>query len=332
MPSRIIGLVVALSTTVLCSPFPLGAQPPAKIPRIGFMSPAAGPIHVEAAFLEGLREHGWVEGQNIAIEWRFSAGRDDRFPALAVDLLRLNVDLLVTGGNAAILAAQQATKTIPIVMVGGCCAVEAGFAASLARPGGNVTGMTLFGHDLSGKRLELLKQAVPKASRFAVLTISSKVMGQDKLVPYGLSVTEAAARSLGVRLSVHEVEGLADFARAFDAMTRDRAQALLAMGSPLFFVERKDLAALARKHRLPAMGHASEFAEAGGLMAYSESVAETARRAGYYVDRILKGARPGDLPIERPTKFELAVNLGTAKALGITLPQSLLQRVDRAIP
>jgi len=319
------GFLTGTGLAILAAPLASEAQQAGQLRRIGFMAPPAGPIHVEQAFRQGLREHGWIEGQNLAIEWRFAAGKNERFTDFATEFVRLNVDLIVTGGPHAALAAQQATKAIPIVMVGVGHAVELGLVASLARPGGNITGMTLMAHDLSGKALQLLHEAVPEASRIAVLRMSGKMND------HGVAVTEAAARSLGVHLSVHQVQGPADFDRAFATMVKERAQALVALSNAMFLVERRQIAALAAKHRLPAIGHTKEFVEAGGLLGYGDDVAESARRAAFYVDRILKGARPADLPIERPTKFELAVNLRTARALGLTIPPSVLLRADEVI-
>ncbi len=302
------------------------AQSAGKVPRIGFMAPGSGPIHVEAAFLRGLRENGWVEGQNIAIEWRFAAGNMVRFTEFAAEFVRLNVDLIVAGSTNAAAAAQTATKTIPIVMVGVSTPVEAGYVASLARPGGNITGMALMGQTLNAKRLQLLREAAPKASRVAVLR-----RPDHPLQDYGLRVLEEAARALGVQLSVHDVHGSGDYDAAFAAMASSRAQALFLQGHPMFLVERKQLAELAMRHRLPSIGNTGEFAEAGGLLGYADDVSETARRAAVFVDRILKGAKPADLPVELPTRFQLVINMKTAKALRLPIPRSLQLQADQVI-
>jgi putative tryptophan/tyrosine transport system substrate-binding protein len=315
--------LLLMAAGLLFLPLRAPAQPPAKVARVGYMAPPAGPIHVEQAFLQGLREHGWIEGRNMTIEWRFAAGQDDRFAGFATDLIRQGADVIVTGGNAATRAAQEATATIPIVMVGVGNAVEAGFVASLARPGGNITGMSLAG--LNSKRLELLKEAVPKASRIALLRTS------DRLSDQAVRVTQEAARVLRVRLFVYEVESRADLDGAFAAMAKDSVEALLTQGAPMFLVERSRIAALALKYRLPTIGHTKEFVDAGGLLGFGADVPESARRAAFYVDRILKGTPPGNLPVEEPTKFELAVNLGTAKTLGLAIPPSILLRAQHVV-
>ncbi len=314
-------LLAALVSLLAAAP----AQPSAKVARVGYMAPPAGPTHVEEAFLQGLREHGWSEGRNLTIEWRFTAGQDDRFAGFAMDLAHRGVDVIVTGGPAATRAAQQATATIPIVMVGVGGAVEAGFIAGLARPGGNVTGPTLAGMDLYGKRLELLKEAVPKVSRIALLR------PRDRMADRGVGVTQNSARTLGVRLFVYKVQDKADLDSAFAAMARDSVEAVLAQGHALFHVERARIAALALKHRLPSMGHTKEFVDAGGLLGFGDDIPESARRAAFYVDRILKGTPPSSLPVEQPTKFELAVNLGTAKTLGLTIPPALLLQAQHVV-
>ena len=306
-------------------PVEVPAQPSARTARVAFMSPAPARIHVEEAFLEGLRQHGWIEGRNLTMEWRFAAGEDDRFAGFAADLLRRGVDIIVAGGNAATLAAKQTTTTVPIVMVGAGYAVETGLVASLARPGGNITGMSLAVYDLNGKRLELLREAVPKASRIALLR------GPDQLSEEGARIAQRAATALGVRLFVYEVKSSADLDGAFAAMAKDAVHAVLAQPHTMFFVERARIAALALKYRLPSIGHIKEFVEAGGLLGYGDDVPESARRAAFYVDRILKGTPPGDLPVEQPTRFELAANLATAKTLGLTIPPSLLLRAQHVV-
>jgi putative ABC transport system substrate-binding protein len=226
-----------MAAALLCLPVGAPAQPPAKLARVGYMAPPAGPIHVEQAFFQGLRERGWIEGRNLTIDWRFAAGQDDRFAGFATDLVRQGVDVIVTGGNAATRAAQEATATIPIVMVGVGSAVEAGFVASLAQPGGNITGMSLAGLELNSKRLELLKEAVPKASRIALLRTPGRLSDQ------AVRVTQDAARVLRVTLFVYEVERRADLDSAFTAMAKDSVEALLAQGAAMFLVERTRIAA-----------------------------------------------------------------------------------------
>lgn len=306
---------------------PVGApaQPPARTARVAFMSPAPGRIHVEEAFVQGLREHGWIEGRNLTMEWRFAAGQTDRFAGFAADFVRLGGDVIVAGGGEATLAAKEATTTIPIVMVGVPLAVEAGFVASLARPGGNITGMSLAGSDLNGKRLELLREVAPKASRVALLR------GPGALGDRGVRVAQNAAKTLRVRLFVYEAQTKADLDGAFAAMAKDGVEAFFAQGYPMFLVERAQIAALALQYRLPSMGHTKEFVDAGGLLGYGDDIAETARRAGFYVDRILRGTPPGQLSVEQPTRFELAANLATAKTLGLTIPPSLLLQAQHVV-
>ena len=315
------GLIAALA---LLAPAFAAAQPSTKVARIGILSgvPRSAPTHV--AFEQKLRELGYVDGQNLAIEFRSAEGRADRFPALAAELVRLKVDVIVAvATEAALRAAWQATSTIPIVMVAvGYDPVALGYVSGLARPGGAITGVFFQHLELIAKRLQLLKEAVPKITRVAVLW---DVFATDQL-----KEAEAAARSLGIQLQPVELRDPYDFDGAFRA-ARGRAGALLVLMSPVFFRERARIADLAAKHRLPAMFGVREFAEAGGLMAYGATISEMFRLAAEYVDKILKGARPADLPVQQPTRFELVLNLRTAKALGLTLPQSLLIRADKVI-
>jgi putative ABC transport system substrate-binding protein len=268
-----------------------------------------------------------VEGQNIAIESRWAEGKYDRYPALAADLVRLKVDVIVAQGGAATQAVQQATRTIPIVMSIVLDPVGSGLVPSLARPGGNVTGTSFMGPDLVGKQLQLLKEVVPKVSRVALLRNPA-----NPASALGLREAEATARALGVRLQALEARNPQEIDSAFAAMTRERAGALVIFPDPIFGNQRRQIAELAAKRRLPAIhGGLPEYAEAGGLMVYSPNILDLKRRAATYVDKILKGAKPADLPVEQPTKFELVINLRTAKAIGLTIPPSLLQRADQII-
>ena len=307
------------------------AQPREKVPRVGYLNPGslsdpASQRRLEA-FRQGLRDLGYVEGQNIAIESRWAEGKYDRYPALAADLVRLKVDVIVAQGGAATQAVQQATRTIPIVMSLVLDPVASGLVPSLARPGGNVTGTSFMGPDMVGKQLQLLKEVVPKVSRVALLTNPANPASAP-----GLREAEAAARALGVRLQALEARNPQEIDSAFAAMTREHAGALLIFPDPIFTNQRRQIAELAAKRRLPALhGGTPEYAEAGGLMVYSPNILDLHRRAATYVDKILKGAKPGDLPVEQPTKFELVINLKTAKALGLTIPQSLLVRADEVV-
>jgi ABC-type uncharacterized transport system substrate-binding protein len=307
------------------------AQPPEKVPRVGYLNPGSLSDRVSQrrleAFRQGLRDLGYVEGQNIAIESRWAAGNYDRYPALAADLVRLKVDVIVAQGGAATQAAQQATRTIPIVMSLVLDPVRSGLVPSLARPGGNVTGTSFMGPDMVGKQLQLLKEVVPKVSRVALLRNPA-----NPASAHWLREAEAAARALGVRLQALEARNPQEIDSAFAAMTREHAGALLIFPDPIFGNQRRQIAELAAKRRLPAIhGGTPEYAEAGGLMVYSPNILDLKRRAATYVDKILKGAKPADLPVEQPTKFELVINLRTAKAIGLTIPPSLLQRADQII-
>jgi len=304
------------------------AQQPKKIPRIGVLwlySPTIASPFAEA-FRQGLRGLGYVEGQNIALEERWAEGRFDRLPSLAAELVRLKVDILVTASTPAAQAGQQATKSIPIVLTNVSDPVESGLVSSLARPGGNVTGLSLMHPELAGKRLELLKEVIPKLSRVAVLSNPA-----NPIMPPLLRETEAAARALGVQLQVVEVRDPTDFDSAFSAMTRERAGALVVLPDAIFQNERTRIAGLAAKARLPAMYAWREAVDAGGLMAYGASVPDIFRRAATYVDKILKGTKPADLPVEQPTKFELVINLKAAKQIGLTIPPKVLAQADRVI-
>jgi putative ABC transport system substrate-binding protein len=310
--------------------FPAESQQPKKVPRIGYLSsfdPATESTRFEAIRL-ALRERGYIAGQNIATEYRYAEGKLDRLPELAAELVRLKVDIiLVTGGVRQILAAKNATKTIPIVMMGeGIDPVAAGFVESLARPGGNVTGVTNLGPELGGKRLELLKEAVPKLARVAVLYegIPARVLEVKEVLP-------VAARALRLTLQPWEVRAADGFEKVFAALNKQRPDGLYVLSGPLMVANRKRIVALAVKSRLPSMYPRKEDVEAGGLMSYGADLAESYRRAAYYVDRILKGAKPADLPVEQPTKFELVINLKTAKQIGVTIPPEVLARANKLI-
>ena len=312
------------------APFAAEAQQAAKIARIGYLAtnPATSQ-HLREAFLQGMGDLGYVEGRNLVIEYRDAEGKVERLPALAAELVALKVDVIVASGTLAALAAKQATRTLPIVFSPAGDPVGSGLVTSLARPGGNVTGLSAFAPELVGKRLELLKQAVPGVSRVAVLW-QPGAFG-ERVEMDTLKRVEVAARDLGVPLQFVEARGPADFDRAFSDMTRARAGALTVLATNMFNSERRRLVELAAEKRLPALYSARELVDAGGLMSYGANLAELNRRAATYVDRILKGAKPADLPVEQPTKFELIINLKTANALGLTIPQSVLGRADEVI-
>jgi putative ABC transport system substrate-binding protein len=317
---------------LLAAPLAVEAQQPGKVYRIGLMfgSSVSASAHLIDAFKQGMRELGWVEGKNIEYEVRAAEGKPERFPAIAAELLRLKVDLLLAPTNPAARAAKNATSTVPIVIVVASEAVESRLVDSLARPGGNITGLTLATLETLAKQLQILKEAIPRASRVSVL---QRVVGG----PQAPSVTsyqkelERAARLLRIQLQLVGVQSPEEFDDAFSTMTRGRSDALLVMSNYMFFLHRTRLAELAAKSRLPGMFPVAEYAEAGGLMAYAQSFRDCHRRAAVYVDKILKGAKPADLPVEQPTKFELVINLKTANALGLTIPPSLLGRADQVI-
>ena len=312
------------------APLAAEAQQAAKIARIGYLTAnrAASP-HLQAAFRQGLHDLGYVEGRTIVIEYRDAEGKLEQLPELAAELIALKVDVIVVGGTLQALAAKQATKTIPIVFTTAGDPVASGLVASLARPGGNVTGLSNLAVELVGKCLELLKQVVPGVSRVAVLRHPG-AQGQ-RMENDILKGAEVAALALGVRLQFVEARGPADFDRAFSDMTSARAGALTVLGGTMFFAERRRLVDLAAKNRLPAVYPEREYVDAGGLMAYGPNAADLSRRAATYVEKILKGAKPSDLPVEQPTKFELVINLKAANALGLTVPQSVLGRADEVI-
>jgi len=304
------------------------AQAPAKVRRIGLLTPYSPSDTAlwHQAFRLGLRDLGWVEGKNISIEYRYAEGRSDRLPDLAADLVRLKVDVIVASVTSDALAAQKATRAIPIVMAVAGDPVASGLVESLAQPGGNITGLSQMNVELVGKRLELLKEMIPKLSRVAVLWNP-----QNTASTLNWKEIQLPARQLGIRLNSMEVRSPNDFDKAFEDATRARAGALFILPDTAIPTNLKRIAGLATRTRLPSIFHFSEFADAGGLVTYGVDRADMYRRAATFVDKILKGAKPGDLPIDRATKFELVINMKTAKALGITIPQSVLLRADRVI-
>jgi putative ABC transport system substrate-binding protein len=288
-------------------------------------TPAAA-AHIAAAFVDGLRELGHIEGKNVRVEYRWAEGQRERLDGLAAELVRHPVDVIIASSQAAALAAQRATKTIPIVMVNAVDPVEAGLVTSLARPGGNVTGLsTYLTPEILAKQLQLLKEMLAKGSRPLVVALRSPTTTVD------LRAYENTGHALDLRVQFIEVRNRDDLGRAFAAMARDHADAVLVPGDPFFFTERQRVVELARERRLPGMYSLREYTEAGGLMSYSARLTEQFRRAAVYVDKILRGARPATLPVESPSQYELVINLKTAKALGLTIPQSLLQRADEVI-
>ena len=328
-PWSVVGMTLSAMLFALCPS--AEAQQPKKVTRIGYLSvtnPTAESTRTEAIRL-ALRELGNIEGQNIVIEYRYGDAKPNRLPQLAVELVSLKVDIIVAaGGTNVVRAAKNATKTIPIVMAGqGIDPVEAGFVKSLARPGGNVTGLSNPSRELAGKRLELLKEAVPKLARVAVL--------YDPAAPSGTrnvkEIFPLAARSLGLTVRTWEVRSAEDFDNVFAALNKHRPDGLYVSGGALINNNRKRLVAFALKSRLPSMYQSREYVDAGGLMSYDADLADSYRRVAIYVDKILKGAKPADLPIEQPTKFEFVINLKTAKQIGMTIPPSVLARADRVI-
>ncbi len=318
----------AVAGGIFAAPLSSVAQSSAKTVRIGRLSPLSAETDAPGldAFRKGLRDLGWIEGRDFVIDTRFAEGKPERLPELATQLVRQRVDVILAGSNPGVLAAKSATSTIPIVMVTTGDPVGAGLVASLAHPGGNVTGLTALGQALAAKRLELLKEAVPGIARVAGLT--------SAVSPYTapfLSERESLARALGVQLQVLETHDPAKFDQAFAEMARQRAGALMVFTDITFITQRKLLVELAARNRLPAVYPEREFVMAGGLMFYGASLADMYYRAAFYTDKILKGTKPADLPVEQPSKLELVINLKTAKALGLTIPQSLLVRADEVI-
>ena len=316
-----------VSGSLLAAPLAAGAQQPAKLPTIGFLGSgtAAAQSQWTAAFVQRLRELGWSEGRNVAIEYRWAEGRSERFLEVAAEFVRLKVDVILTHNTPPALAAKQATSVIPIVFATAGDPVGSGIVASLARPGGNVTGLSSQAPDTAGKKLELLRDLIPGLLRLAILA--------DVGNPYAaLDVGEVrrAARTLGLEVATFEIRLAGDIDPAFQAL-KGHAQALYVLAVPLLFANRVRINTLALAARLPTMHGVREYVEAGGLMSYGPNWPEMWRRAADFIDKILRGAKPGDLPVQQPTKFELVINLKTAKALGLTIPPSLLQRADEVI-
>jgi putative tryptophan/tyrosine transport system substrate-binding protein len=329
--NKITLIAYALGALLLVFSFPVSAQQSKKVFRLGYLS--SNDLAREASRSEairlGLRELGYREGQNIAIEYRYAEGKRERLPELAAELVRLKVDIIVAAGaDTVVRAAKNATKTIPIVMSGGGLdPVEAGFVESLARPGGNITGMTNLGPELGGKRLELLEEAVPKLTRVAVLYDPANppsVLQVKEVLPVA-----ARARSLTVRF--WEVRPTDGFERVFAAMNKDRPDGILVLGGPLMYANQKRTIGFAIKSRLPSAYNREVDVDAGGLMSYGADLTDAYRRVAFYVDKILKGAKPAELPVEQPTKFELVINLKTAKQIGLTIPPNVLARADKVI-
>jgi putative ABC transport system substrate-binding protein len=322
MRKRVLGFT--LSTLLFALSLPAAAQTPAKVFRIGYLSLRNAIQPHEEAFLKGLRDLGYIDGQNILIEWRFANGKAERFDDFAAELVRLKVDLIVAPGVQAVRAAKHSTTTIPIVFPTTGDPVASGLVASLARPGGNITGLTILSPELSGKRLELLKEAFPRLSRVAVLL-------DPRQPPLSFKETQTAGKSLGVKLQFLEVRDAADVESVFSAMNKERADALITLPHPVLQVHQKRIVELAAKSRVPAMYQAADWVERGGLMSYGPDHLDNYRRAAIYVDKILKGTKPADLPVEQPTKFEFIINLKTAKQIGLTIPANVLARADRVV-
>ena len=318
----------AFCSMLLALPFPARAQQPKKIPRIGWLeisSPNPEVLRLIGLFRKGLYDFGWFEGQNLAIEYRYAEGKAERLPELAAELVRLKVDLIATHSGSPIRAAKKATKTIPIVMVVSGDPVADGTVASLARPGGNITGLSILSPELSGKRLELLKEIIPGLSRVAVLR-------DPKMHGPAWKEVEAVASFLRLKLQALDVRGPDDLARLFQEAIKRRAQALLVLSHPLFSRDyRTMIVELAAKHRLPAMYGNKDVPEVGGLMSYGADSSANFRRAATYVDKILKGTKPADLPVEQPMKFEFVINLNAAKQIGLTIPPNVLVRAEKVI-
>ncbi len=316
---------ILVATLVLVFGIAAEAQQPKKVPRIGYLT--GSDAATESARSEGirlaLRERGYIEGQNIATEYRYAEGKRDQLPALAAELVRLNVDIIVTGGGESVIeAAKNATKTIPMVMVGGGSdPVEAGYVQSLARPGGNITGLTNLGRELGGKRLELLKETIPKLSRLAHLWNPESLKND----------VQSAAHGMGLKLHTLEVRSSNKFDSAFQTILKERAEALIISPSPLFITFEMRIVDFAAKNRLPSINQSSSYVEAGGLMSYGLVFGFNFRRSAYFVDKILKGAKPADLPVEQPKKFEFIINLKATKQIGLTIPPNVLARADKVI-
>jgi putative tryptophan/tyrosine transport system substrate-binding protein len=323
---RAVGCIVMLTLSLLVASLAATAQPPSKVYRIGYLDTTSSPAHLWDALLDGLRERGYSEGRNLVFERRFSEGNAERFPAFAAEMVQLRVDLVIAVTTPAALAVKNVTTTIPIVMTTAIDPVGAGLVASLARPGGNVTGLSPISPDLVGKRLELLKDVVPGLSRVVVLWNAANPA--NALV---WKETQTAAGALGLRLHSQEVRGPQDLEGALARTAQARPNALLVLGDSLIGMHRQPIAEFITQEHLPSGFTSREWVVAGGLMSYGPHLPDLFRRAAYYVDRILKGAKPADLPVEQPMKFELVINLKTAKALGLTIPPAILFQADEVI-
>ncbi len=316
---------VALCAVLFAHSASVEAQQIRKVPHIGYLRFIEVPVY-DAAFRKGLTDLGYVEGQNINVEYRFAGGSTERLAEFASELVRLKVDIIVAGSTQSIDAAKRMTTTIPIVFPVTFDPVESGFVASLARPGGNLTGLSTVNSDAAAKRVELMKEVMPRISRLAVLRNPTNSGSQ-----FPLKETVAGAKRMSIQLQVLEARGANDLAGAFRDAANERADALIVLADALFFAQRGRLAELGRKHRLPSMFDDAQSVEAGGLISYGANLADLFRRSAVYVDKILKGAKPADLPVEQPTKFEFVVNLKTAKQIGLTIPPNVLARADRVI-
>ena len=325
---RAVRLSILVAVMLLAVAVITAAQQPGKVPHIGYL--VLNPLSSQAARVEalrqGLRELGYVEGKNILIEYRYAEGKFDRLPVLAAELVRLKVDVIVTNAPLPTRAAKEATVTISIVMMQDRDPVGTGFVASLARPGGNITGLSTFRPEISGKHVELLKETIPRLSRVAVIGTST-VPGTAQM----LKAMELAAAEVKVQLQYLDVLAPKDIETAFREASKGRAEAVIGLGGPVLISHRTQFVDLVAKSRLPAIYNVAEFVEAGGLMTYGPSITDLSRRAATYVDKILKGAKPADLPVEQPTKFEFIINLKAAKQIGLTIPPNVLVRADRVI-
>ena len=328
MKLRRIATALTLAFGVIFGPTLSEAQQPKRVPRIGmlFTGTASSPSARIEAFRKGLRDLGYIEGQNIVLEWRFAEGKLDRLPELAAELVRLKVDIIVTATNPAITAAKNATKTIPIIMALSGDPVGAGHVASLARPGGNITGFSTLAPEISGKRLELLKEILGKVSQVGVLWNP-----RNSVMVRRMEEAKVAAKALNVRLQSVEVSATTDFDRAFSTLTSKRPDALLTLADPLTRRHQQGIVDFNLKSRLPAMYEFKEWVDSGGLVSYGPDDQDNFRRAAIYMDKILKGTKPSDLPVEQPMRFELMINLKTAKAIGLTIPPEVLMRADKVI-
>ena len=326
MWSSAVGSIITLLLSLLAVPLAAAAQPPGQVYRIGFLSTTPPPAHRWDALLDGLRERGYREGQNLVFERRFSEGNAERFPEFAAEMVRLRVDLIIVTTTPAALAAKHATQTIPIVIPTAIDPVEAGLVASLARPGGNITGLSILAPELNGKRLELLQAVVPGMTRVAVLWNAANPANAS-----AWQETQAAAGALGLLLHSQDVRGSQDLEGAFALMAQAHPNALLVLGDALLAMHRQHIAEFATQQHLPSVFAEKESVVAGGLMSYEPSLPDLYRRAATYVDRILKGTKPADLPVEQPMKFELILNLKTAQALGLTIPPIVLFQADEVI-